>query len=357
MDAEQFLEPKKITAEEFLSSRSFTDKALDFLTMGHVGGEYGPEKEVSFDAEGKMTRAEVPTGDPGFFQDPVTALAMGGLAGVKAAGGLAGKAIAAGREALGWVTGGASEVPTLAKAGVKGIVKTVEAKPLAKAAEARQARGVLESITPEARISSETIAEAAGRTTPKATISAEAFLTGKETLPPEIVQPGATSGGKPLPDGLTMRSRKTDSGIVIEAIDKQGEVVGKAEAGEYWPGVFSPDGIQVDPKYQRKGVASALYDSFSDFIPEGAKIDYRNADIFTGEGKLFKNSYDRKRGFSGENLTHEQTAADYVASPRDVVMAGKSPSPLPEAEVIKPREDKRVNFRSMPRVPQSTLNA
>lgn len=146
MDALEFLNSKpegNVSAMEFLTGkpapakRSFVDNAIEFLTMGHLYGEYGPEKEVSFDASGKMTRAEVPTGDPGFFQDPVTALAMGGMAGVKAVGGIANKAVVAGREALGWLTGGGSEVPALAKAGVKGVVKAVEAPNLAKIAEKR----------------------------------------------------------------------------------------------------------------------------------------------------------------------------------------------------------------------------
>lgn len=195
MDALSFLKSDSApSASSFLKgeSRGFKEKALDFLTMGHIEGEYGPEKEVSFDATGKMTRAEVPTGDPGFFQDPVTALAMGGVAGVKAAGGLVGKGIAAGREALGWLTGGGSEVPTLAKAGVKGAVKAAEAKPLAEAAAKRQEKGVLESITPEANISAGTITEAAGKAAPKATVSAEQFLTGNVSGDAGIVQQRAT---------------------------------------------------------------------------------------------------------------------------------------------------------------------
>ena len=174
--------------------RTLKDKILDFVTMGHVGGEYGPEKEVEFTPEGEMIRHEVPSGDPGFFQDPISALAMGGVAGAKAAGGLVGKGLAAGREALGWITGGGSEVPTLAKAGAKGVAKAVSAKPLAEAATKRQAKGVLESVTPEAKISAEAVTETTGKVAPKATASAEEILTGKETSPPEIVQPGATSG-------------------------------------------------------------------------------------------------------------------------------------------------------------------
>ena len=181
MNAEQFLESKKGTAEEFLSTRSFTDKALDFLTMGHIYGEYGPEKEVSFDAQGKMTRAEVPTGDPGFFQDPVTALAMGGAAGARAA---SKPLLAAGREALGWFTGGGSEVPQLAKAGVKGIVKVAETPALAETAAKRAGKQFAE--IPVKMKAEQFLAEPVSR------VAAEA---APRIAPPEIVQPGAKAGG------------------------------------------------------------------------------------------------------------------------------------------------------------------
>lgn len=185
MNAEQFLEPEKVTAEEFLTSRSFTDKALDFLTMGHVMGEYGPEKEVSFDAEGNMITpyatqqkpkglsdlvtggkidplGNVPTGDPGFFQDPVTALAMGGAAGVRAA---SKPLLAAGREALGWFTGGGSEIPQLAKAGAKGITRVAEIPALAETAAKRAGKPFAE-VPVKATIAepaSRVVAEAAPR--------------------------------------------------------------------------------------------------------------------------------------------------------------------------------------------------
>ena len=200
MDALQFLEsePRKESAiafleskesesaEEFLSERTTKDKVLDFITMGHIGGEYGPEKEVEFTPEGKMIRREVPTGDPGFFQDPISALAMGGVAGAKAAGGLVSKGLVAGREALGWITGGGSEVPALAKAGAKGVAKAVSAKPLAEASAKRQTKGAMESITPEAKVSAEAATGTAGKAAPKATVSAEEFLTkGDEVVSPE----------------------------------------------------------------------------------------------------------------------------------------------------------------------------
>lgn len=199
----------------FPPKRTLKDKALDFVTMGHVGGEYGPETEVSFTPEGEMKgmgiaktedgktvpMAHVPSGDPGFFQDPVTALAMGGVAGVRAAAGPVGKLIAAGKESLGWVTGGASDVPQIAKAGVQGIVKGAEAKNLSKLAEKRRAKGAIESATPEAVTSTKGISPfvpEAAKTAPK-TVSAATETPGLETLAKQenlATQRGSVQVGK-----------------------------------------------------------------------------------------------------------------------------------------------------------------
>lgn len=151
LDAMVGYQPQEsVEPEQKEPKRTFTDKALSLVTMGHVGGEQGPEEEVKFTPQGAMTKANVPTGDPGFFQDPVTALAMGGVAGVRAA---SQPLLTAGREALGWFTGGASEVPALAKAGVQGAAKIASAKPLAEAVTKRQAGpSVLQSVTPEAKV-------------------------------------------------------------------------------------------------------------------------------------------------------------------------------------------------------------
>lgn len=201
MDAQQFLDSDAISADNFLDEddRTFGQKAISFVTMGHVYGDQSgmPQAEVSFTPEGEMTRADVPTADPGFFEDPVTALAMGAVAGARAAAGPIGKGLRAAREALGWFTGGASDVPTLAKAGAKGIVKAIEAKPLAKASEARRAKGVLESITPETRISNvaDTPLSTVPKAAPKAVTNADDFLAGKEPAPAEIIQPAKTSQG------------------------------------------------------------------------------------------------------------------------------------------------------------------
>jgi hypothetical protein len=214
MDALEFLtsdKKRQESAMDFLAGRSFTEKAIDFLTMGHMYGEYGPEKEVSFDAEGRMTRAEVPTGDPGFFSDPVTALAMGGMAGVKAAGGVAGKAVAAGREALGWVTGGGSEVPALAKAGVKGIVKAVETPALAETAAKRAGKQFAEVPVQ---------------------VSAEKFLTESA---PKVAEKTVPRVSETLPD-VTDLSTKMEAGKVSDSLIPEIKGGATAELPKYAEG-------------------------------------------------------------------------------------------------------------------------
>ncbi len=123
--------------EGYQYKKTFGEKVLDVLSSGHLYGDQGPEGEVKFTPEGKMTVNDVPTGDPGLFGDPVTWAAMGGFAGVKATGGLISKAAVAAREALGWATGGASEVPALVKGGAKALAKGAEAKNLAETAAER----------------------------------------------------------------------------------------------------------------------------------------------------------------------------------------------------------------------------
>lgn len=172
MNALNFLERSE-TAADFLEDekkRTLGQKAISFLTMGHIYGEDVPESELT--AEGAPNLKDVPSGTPGFFEDPITALAFGAAAGARAAGPALGKLATAARETVGWVTGGASEIPTLAKAGAKGVSKAVSAKPLAKAAGKRQAAEYLASVTPEARVGAEAaegVIQVAPKTVSKAT--------------------------------------------------------------------------------------------------------------------------------------------------------------------------------------------
>lgn len=227
--------------------RSFKDNALEFITMGHLHGEYGPEEEVTFTPQGGMTRSTVPTGDPGFFQDPVTALGIGAATGARASAGVVGKLATAARESLGWFTGGASDVPTLVRAGTKAAAKAASTKPLAEAAARRQAKGVLESITPEARVSAgvldDMLLESAG-TAPK--ISSKAVGETKQTIqteqpaptlqeagtgtaidPPisEIVQPAATSkAGTGRTANTEPPPGEVGTGLTISDINRSGKL-------------------------------------------------------------------------------------------------------------------------------------
>jgi len=127
-----------------VKDRSLLEKAASLVTMGHVGGEAGPEAEVSFTPEGKMTKQNVESGSD-WANDPITALAMGAGGGLatglaaKAGGATLGKALGtglkyAGREATAWGTAGMSEVPGLAIMAGKGAVglgKKILAKDMA----------------------------------------------------------------------------------------------------------------------------------------------------------------------------------------------------------------------------------
>jgi hypothetical protein len=175
-------EPAPGVVEGFL--KPYGEELGSIATMGHVGPQGSPEPEVRFSEDGTVRYVrDVPSADPGLLQSPELALAAGGVAGAKMAAGPVGKMLAGARESLGWFTGGASELPTLAKSAGKDIVKAVEAKPLAKAVEKRQATGVLESITPEAKVSTETIPQAA-QTAPKTV--APVVETAKQVEAPEL---------------------------------------------------------------------------------------------------------------------------------------------------------------------------
>ena len=126
-------------------------------------------------------------------------------------------------------------------------------------------------------------------------------------------------------DGITISGGMTDSGdIKLVAKNEKGEVVGDAMAGQYWKGVFVPDSVGVEEPYRRKGLASKLYDSFKDYLPEGAALDFRRADVLTQDGKSFRDSYDEKRGYSKSLITHDMTAEAYQSEPKPLMEGDQS---------------------------------
>ncbi len=125
----------------------FKEKAIEFLTAGHIPARPIIEPTLEEFRERPELQAEYAPERMGIFEDPVFMAGMGLAHGARVAGQavapmamrLARGAVAAGREAVGWMTGGVSDIPALAKMGLRGGVKAIEAARLAKLREARLA--------------------------------------------------------------------------------------------------------------------------------------------------------------------------------------------------------------------------
>lgn len=99
-----------------LKKQTPKERALDYLTMGFVGGQGGYEKEVNFDPSGKMFRKDLPpTAEIPLWEDPILAGASGVVGALKAPGTLAARLLRGGAETLADVTGGASSIPGMLK--------------------------------------------------------------------------------------------------------------------------------------------------------------------------------------------------------------------------------------------------
>ena len=200
-------------------TRPFYQKAVDFLTGGHIYGDTEqPEKEISFEGS-KATVADIPTGDPGFFNDPVTWAAMGGVAGVKAAGGVASRLVSAWREFDGRMNGWATEVTKLAKSGIEAAVKPTTVKNLAETFEKQSGKQFAEvplefqsTIIPGAKEFLEPASKAVSRTI--SSISKDF----KKTFAPLTMGPEAKATGAIMREKLGDMARRGD---MVEASLKQ----------------------------------------------------------------------------------------------------------------------------------------
>lgn len=104
-------------------------KGLELMTGGHIQAPGAPPPpEVGM--EGQITIPE--TAKLGFFEDPVTAVAFGAVAGVRAVAPIGKKLWIAGREAVAWATGGLTDAPKLAAKGTEKVVGGVTAKQVEK---------------------------------------------------------------------------------------------------------------------------------------------------------------------------------------------------------------------------------
>jgi len=134
------------------------------------------------------------SGEISFLQDPVTAASFGAVAGVLKAAPLVGKLATAAREAAAWMTGGATDIPKLAKAGAEGVSKIISIPAEAERMAILRAKGIpytkpVGAVIPTTGPVSASITSPALRVIENKRL---AELPGGE----EIVKPGATSQGK-----------------------------------------------------------------------------------------------------------------------------------------------------------------
>ena len=139
--------PVKTSAVSFLKGEGEPDNKITLANVLHFFTGHFPDlKEESIpevQRTDKGLEIHVPgTGSMSFLQDPVTAVAFGGFAGAKAAKPILGKVAAGVREAVGWMTGGASEVPGVIKGVGTKTIKAIETPEAAKRLKGWQAKGV-----------------------------------------------------------------------------------------------------------------------------------------------------------------------------------------------------------------------
>jgi hypothetical protein len=106
-------------------------KVLEVLTGGHIPAPSPPPPpEVEHTKTGEIKINIPETAKVGFFEDPITAVAFGAVAGARAAVPLGKKVLTAAKEAISWATGGLTDVPKLASKGTEKVVEGVAAKRL-----------------------------------------------------------------------------------------------------------------------------------------------------------------------------------------------------------------------------------
>lgn len=108
-------------------------KTLDFFTGGHMKAPGAPVPPEVYSSEKDTPDINIPeTAKMGLFEDPVTALAFGTVAGAKLAAPVGKKVLHGAREALAWATGGLSDTSKLIKPGAEKLAKTISAKRIEK---------------------------------------------------------------------------------------------------------------------------------------------------------------------------------------------------------------------------------
>lgn len=201
-------------------------KAADFLT-GHFPYEKTkPEVET---VDGKLVKNVPEDSAIGFLNQPVLAVSAGGVAGVKKAAGLTGKALTAAGETLGWATGGISDAPKIAAQGGKGIIKAVEAKPMAELRATREASGNVFATIPIKAETGAPVIESLSSTAPK---TAKNFLKEDDVITKDIAKEADLPGAKTVTKPSEAVSANVDTtGTKRSIVDTEREARGMAEIG------------------------------------------------------------------------------------------------------------------------------
>lgn len=111
-------EPLDTQLVQGLKRQTPREKALEFATLGHVGGPGGFEREIGFSPQGKMIRRpETPTAEIPITESPILAGATAATAALRAPGTVAARLGRGAAEAVSEFTGGISNIPGYMKQG------------------------------------------------------------------------------------------------------------------------------------------------------------------------------------------------------------------------------------------------
>ena len=111
---------------------TFGQKAIQLITGRHISYEPTTEEVSRILGTEELSIVEPATAGMGFFEDPVTAVAFGATAGARLVAAPVQRFLRGLREAAGWMTGGATEIPAITKMGARGAARIISAKQIEK---------------------------------------------------------------------------------------------------------------------------------------------------------------------------------------------------------------------------------
>ncbi|MCE5226683.1 MAG: hypothetical protein LLG05_12605 [Porphyromonadaceae bacterium] len=330
MNASEFL--KQNTATSFLRGEkqpheyvpSTGEKVAHFLT-GHFPYEFDkPEVEM---VDGKLVINEPSDTAVGFLNQPALALAAGGVAGVKTAGKVASKALTAVGETLGWATGGASDIPKIATQGAKGLVKAVEAKPMAELRATREASGNVFATVPIKAETGAPVIESLASTAPK---TAKNFLKEDDVITKDIAKEAdlqrVEAVAKPSEAGSTVEQKISETtGTKRSIVDVERESRGMDEIGtsgltrserdaRYEGVVKKVDSGEIDTRKLTQEITDNPYRAVS--VEDDFAIKYGRAKLNNESESVLKQVEEAQK--AGDTVTEKKLLEQWEINQRDL---------------------------------------